>query len=84
MKFCLILACSAAMLSAAQPAFAAHRSNAVGAASRTVCVPLRDRLNRPTGATICRTAVQWEKILARRFGRPITETVPFQLQVPRG
>jgi hypothetical protein len=33
------------------------------ARKRQVCVPARDGAGRPTGALVCRTAVQWESFL---------------------
>jgi hypothetical protein len=83
MNMRLLLPAALAAFFAAQPVpAAAQRSEAV---NRPVCVPLRDRQNRPTGKEVCRTTRQWERILARQLGRPPGEIVqPFQLATPRG
>ncbi|MFL6844383.1 MAG: hypothetical protein ACJ8ER_05835 [Allosphingosinicella sp.] len=83
MNLRLLLPAALAAFIAAQPApAAAQRSDTV---NRPVCVPLRDRDKRPTGHEVCRSARQWERILARQLGRPLGEIVqPFRLATPRG
>ena len=49
---------------------------------RVVCVPLRDKRSRPTGAEACRTAAQWKDILQRHADLQAWPTAfvrPFQI-----